>query len=123
MASNVSTVSLRTETNQPNTLIPNSDYSDNSVAAFANFKFVHSVGSAIAFLYSSKLTLHHQLWLLALVAVLSTICFCLVEWRARAGGSPTNELEKSESRQNIVKVDAIKAHQRSSYGTSDTFDG
>lgn len=59
-----------------------SAYSGNSVGAFALFKFVQSLGSAVAFLYSTTLNLHYQLCLLAVIATLATVSFCLVEWRS-----------------------------------------
>lgn len=70
------------------------------MAAFALFKFVQSVGSAIAFLYSTTLNLHHQLYLLALIGSMATVCYCLVEWNCRS--KVPLGMEKSDSQQDIV---------------------
>lgn len=79
----------------------NSAYAENSVAAFALFKFVQSVGSALAFLYSTTLNLHHQLYLLAVIASMATISFCIVEGQIKSKKAGGN-MEKSESKQNII---------------------
>lgn len=76
-------------------------YSDNSVAAFALFKFVQSIGSAVAFLYSTALNLYYQLYLLVLIGTVATLCFCYVEWTSRNGKSAL-KIEKSDSQQEIV---------------------
>lgn len=62
---------------------------------------MQSMGSAIAFLYSTTLNLHYQLYLIAVIATLATLAFCYVEWMSR--NRVRIEREKSESRQDIVK--------------------
>ncbi|CAG2162297.1 unnamed protein product [Oppiella nova] len=58
-------------------------YRDNSVPAFALFKFVQSLAGAIAFFYSSYTDCHIQVLILAIFASLGTISFSTVEWSAR----------------------------------------
>lgn len=81
------------------------------MAAFALFKFTQSLGSAAAFLYSTKLNLYHQLWILGAVSTLATLAFCLVEWNFR---SDMATMGKSESKQNIIRIDG----NQSTYGTT-----
>jgi len=83
------------------------------VAAFALFKFVQSIGSATAFLYSATLNLHYQLYLLAVIASMATICFCFVESNSRLGALG---LEKSDSQQDIVGSNPKRTEH---YGTSE----
>nr|VZI02272.1 unnamed protein product [Spirometra erinaceieuropaei] len=61
------------------------DASQNTAAAFALYKFVQSVTSAVAFFYSPHLLLHWQLLALAATATLGAFCFIVVErrWRRR----------------------------------------
>lgn len=96
------------------------------MGVFALFKFVQSVGSAAAFLYSTKLDLYYQLIILAVIATLATVCFCLVEWMTKSScglnveetsTTPTQPpisvgIGKSESQQSIVS----KRHNK--YSTS-----
>lgn len=70
------------------------------MAAFALFKFVQSLGSAIAFLYSTTLNLHYQLYLLAVIASMATLSFCFVEWNCR---TKKVGMKTSDSQQDIVK--------------------
>lgn len=91
----------------PFLMIPyeNSAYSGNSVAAFALFKFVQSVGAAVAFLYSTALNLHHQLYILAVIASMATLSFCFVDWSCRS--KLASGIEKSDSQQDIVKRNQV----------------
>lgn len=86
-----------------------SAYRTQSVGVFALFKFVQSVGSSVAFLYSTRLDLHYQLTILAVIATVATVCFCLVEWKTKSncsddgsGTATSIGIEKSESQQSIV---------------------
>lgn len=58
-------------------------YSDNTLGAFALFKFSQSLGCAITFLYSTQLDLYYQIYLLTGCAILATIAFFLVESKER----------------------------------------
>lgn len=86
------------------------------MAAFALFKFVQSIGSAIAFLYSTKLDLYYQLIILALISTVATIGFCAVEWGFRLQEA---SIEKSESQQNIVKDETSQRVYGAGDGTLD----
>ncbi|XP_062586951.1 UNC93-like protein MFSD11 [Saccostrea cucullata] len=55
-------------------------FPEDSSPAFALFKFVQSIAAAGAFYYSEVLLLHYQLLILALLGVLGTLSFCVVEW-------------------------------------------
>ncbi|XP_069125412.1 UNC93-like protein MFSD11 [Argopecten irradians] len=57
-------------------------FPEDSSPAFALFKFVQSVTAAVSFYYSTHLLLQWQLLILAILAVLGTWCFCLIEWSA-----------------------------------------
>lgn len=70
------------------------------------FKFVQSVGASVAFLYSTKLNLYYQLYLLAIMATMATVSFCLVDLRCK---STRSAIEKSESQQNIVNEAGLRA--------------
>lgn len=65
------------------------------------FKFVQSVGAAMAFLYSTALNLHYQLYILAVIASMATLSFCFVDWNCRS--KLATGIEKSDSQQDIVK--------------------
>lgn len=54
-------------------------YAGNSVPAFALFKFYQSMGSGVAFFYSTVLGLHDQIFLLIGFTIVSTIMFYIVE--------------------------------------------
>lgn len=69
------------------------------------FKFVQSVGAAMAFLYSTALNLHYQLYILAVIASMATLSFCFVDWNVRS--KLVNGNEKSDSQQDIVKRNQI----------------
>lgn len=56
-------------------------YKSDSLGAFALFKFAQSLGSSLSFLYSTKLNLYYQLYLLTGGAFLATISFCIVDSR------------------------------------------
>jgi len=58
-------------------------YADDSASAFAIFKFTQSVAAAICFAYASDLVLYGQLGLLVVFAILGTVTFVWVEWRAK----------------------------------------
>lgn len=89
------------------------------MAAFALFKFVQSVGSAIAFLYSTTLNLHHQLYLLALIGSMATISYCAVEWNCRSKVSLG--MEKSDSQQDIVADNNLVYHQEQIKGIKQSY--
>lgn len=76
-------------------------YSDNSLAAFALYKFSHSIGAAITFLYSTKLNLYHQLYLLAAGSILATLAFWIVEVRERVRCRKSERLESSTNHLNV----------------------
>lgn len=76
-----------------------SSYSNNSLGAFALFKFMQSLGSAVAFLYSTKLNLHYQLYILASIATVATFCFIFVDKQCK---SSHRSIEKSDSQTTIV---------------------
>ncbi|XP_037834613.1 UNC93-like protein MFSD11 isoform X2 [Kryptolebias marmoratus] len=54
-------------------------YAEQSVAAFAIFKFIQSVSAAVAFFYSGYLLLMWQLLLLVILGFTGTLCFFIVE--------------------------------------------
>ncbi|XP_037545069.1 UNC93-like protein MFSD11 [Nematolebias whitei] len=54
-------------------------YAEQSVAAFAIFKFIQSVSAAVAFFYSGYLLLMWQLLLLVILGFAGTLCFFIVE--------------------------------------------
>lgn len=77
------------------------------MGAFALFKFVQSAGSAAAFLYSTKLNLHCQLMILAVVSTVATVCFCIIEWNSRRAlesdlSGRRRRIDKTESQQSII---------------------
>uniref|UniRef100_A0A3Q2E8W9 UNC93-like protein MFSD11 n=1 Tax=Cyprinodon variegatus TaxID=28743 RepID=A0A3Q2E8W9_CYPVA len=54
-------------------------YAEQSMPAFAIFKFIQSVSAAVAFFYSGYLLLTWQLLLLVLLGFIGTLCFFVVE--------------------------------------------
>lgn len=56
-------------------------YPNNSVSAFALFKFVQSTGAAAAFYYSGACPLYYQLLVLAVFCALGTTSFVKVPFR------------------------------------------
>ncbi len=73
-------------------------YSDDSVSAFAIFKFVQSTSAAIAFFYSGTFGLYPQLLILAVSAVAGTYGFTKVELRS---GQRVNQ-ETDQERQSLI---------------------
>ncbi|ESO89144.1 hypothetical protein LOTGIDRAFT_154229 [Lottia gigantea] len=60
-------------------------YPDDSSAAFALFKFVQSVSTAIGFYYSLALHLEWQLLILVITGTIGTLTFNIIEWENNAG--------------------------------------
>ena len=58
-------------------------FKDQSVSAFAIFKFIQSLSAAIAFFYSPYLKLQWQLLILVLFDIIGTLAFCRVEQAQR----------------------------------------
>lgn len=55
-------------------------YSNDSASAFALFKFVQSIATSIAFIYSDLVGLSIHVLLLTTLSVVATSTFCLAEW-------------------------------------------
>merc|ERR1719244_1199800 len=58
-------------------------FKDQSSSAFAIFKFIQSLSTAIAFFYSPYLGLQWQLLIAVVFDILGSIAFCKVEWSAQ----------------------------------------
>merc|ERR1719348_1541182 len=58
-------------------------FKDQSSSAFAIFKFIQSLSTAIAFFYSPYLGLQWQLLIAVVFDILGSIAFCKVEWAAQ----------------------------------------
>ena len=73
-------------------------FPNNSVSAFAIFKFTQSAASAIAFFYSGALALYYQLLLLAIFALGGTFTFVKMELNTnqRSGILSAQEVENDE---------------------------
>lgn len=55
-------------------------YSNDSASAFALFKFVQSIATSIAFIYSDLVGLSIHVLVLTTLSVVATSTFCLAEW-------------------------------------------
>lgn len=55
-------------------------YAADSSPAFAMFKFMQSVATAIAFYYSNVAFLNTHIYILAAFGTAGTLSFCLIEW-------------------------------------------
>jgi MFS family permease len=75
-------------------------YADDSAPAFALFKFVQSIATAIAFLYSKSVGLHSHVYILAVFAVLGTASFCKLEWESFKEDLPKAKTSPASSPQN-----------------------
>jgi len=56
-------------------------FKEDSVSAFAIFKFMQSAAASAAFWYSPFVQLYWQLLIAVILDVVGTVCFCSVEWR------------------------------------------
>jgi len=73
-------------------------YKERSSEAFALMKLVQSIGVSGGFVMSTNLGLFWQLLVLKIAAVLSTIGFCVVEWKLK---EKTQELGKTQEMQTL----------------------
>ena len=71
---------------------------ERSSEAFALMKLVQSIGISGGFVMSTNLGLFWQLLVLKVAAVLSTIGFCLVEWKFK---EKMKESEKTQELQTL----------------------
>ena len=71
---------------------------DRSSEAFALMKLVQSIGVSGGFVMSTNLGLFWQLLVLKIAAVLSTIGFCVVEWKLK---EKTQELGRTQEMQTL----------------------
>lgn len=58
-------------------------FADDSAPIFALFKFVQSIATAMAFLYSDYIDLYIHIYILATAIVIGTLSFCQTEWTRR----------------------------------------
>lgn len=80
------------------------NFSKNSAAAFALFKFTQSVAAAVSFVYSSHFGLRTQLGILLVFSILGTISFAIVERKLRSAQS----LEDIKNKENQFLEDGDK---------------
>lgn len=78
-------------------------YSTNSASAFALFKFVQSVATSIAFIYSDLAGLSVHILVLTILSVIATSTFCLAEWSVKAE-SKENSTVPSPSRSSLAPL-------------------
>ena len=70
---------------------------ERSSEAFALMKLVQSVGVSGGFVMSTNLGLFWQLLVLKIAAVLSTIGFCLVEWKFKDKTKESGKIQEMQT--------------------------
>ena len=75
-------------------------YADDSAPAFAMFKFIQSVATALAFYYSNLVFLNSHIYILAVSGTLATLSFCVIEWSNRIKSSKEAEKAKNNDKLN-----------------------